>query len=312
MVWLVEPPEASSATQAVMIDLSRFSGLVPVEIAGGSDFPRIGQGPYVMTLGPHGYFWLSLRREAPAPVTVKSQAVPSGTRVMRSPLLLGQDWSRVLSTSAKEILERRYLLPYLRRQRWFGHDDPKATATIEDFATLTSKGSPRFLALVGVRAPGRRYERYLLPLSMASGAEAEAVLHDAADAVVASIGGARKGVLFGSVDAAMAADLLSLFRRQQPLRFQRGQLAATREPSFDALTAGAESLVPNVGSANQSNSSVRFGSHLILKVIRRVTEGISPEVEIGHFLNEAGFTRAPRLAGWLEYGDTSGSPSRFA
>jgi maltose alpha-D-glucosyltransferase/alpha-amylase len=52
----------------------------------------------------------------------------------------------------------------------------------------------------------------------------------------------------------------------------------------------------------QSNSSIIFGDRLILKLFRRIDEGINPEVEIGHFLTEkTSFTNIAQVAGSLEY-----------
>jgi maltose alpha-D-glucosyltransferase/alpha-amylase len=34
---------------------------VPVELFGQSQFPRIGELPYLLTLAPRGYFWFQLR-----------------------------------------------------------------------------------------------------------------------------------------------------------------------------------------------------------------------------------------------------------
>jgi maltose alpha-D-glucosyltransferase/alpha-amylase len=51
------------SAQAVELDLSRFEGLIPVEMFGQTAFPRIGELPYLLTLGPRGFFWFQLRRE---------------------------------------------------------------------------------------------------------------------------------------------------------------------------------------------------------------------------------------------------------
>ena len=48
------------SAQAVELDLARYKGRIPVEMLGGSEFPRIGSLPYLLTLGPHGFFWFQL------------------------------------------------------------------------------------------------------------------------------------------------------------------------------------------------------------------------------------------------------------
>jgi maltose alpha-D-glucosyltransferase / alpha-amylase len=49
------------SAQAVQLDLSEFEGMVPEEMFGRSSFPRIGKLPYLLTLGPRGFFWFQLR-----------------------------------------------------------------------------------------------------------------------------------------------------------------------------------------------------------------------------------------------------------
>jgi maltose alpha-D-glucosyltransferase/alpha-amylase len=48
------------SAQAVQLDLSRWEGLVPEEMLGRSRFPAIGQLPYLLTLGPRGWFWFRI------------------------------------------------------------------------------------------------------------------------------------------------------------------------------------------------------------------------------------------------------------
>jgi maltose alpha-D-glucosyltransferase/alpha-amylase len=48
------------SAQAVELDLSAFEGRYPVEMFGGSRFPRIGELPYLLTLAPRGFFWFQL------------------------------------------------------------------------------------------------------------------------------------------------------------------------------------------------------------------------------------------------------------
>jgi maltose alpha-D-glucosyltransferase / alpha-amylase len=53
------------SAQAVELDLSRFEGMIPVEMFGQSAFPRIGELPYLLTLGPRGFYWFQLRKDEP-------------------------------------------------------------------------------------------------------------------------------------------------------------------------------------------------------------------------------------------------------
>jgi len=50
----------SRFVQPVEVDLSAWRGRVPVEVIGGAAFPRIGDGRYLFTLGPHAFLWCRL------------------------------------------------------------------------------------------------------------------------------------------------------------------------------------------------------------------------------------------------------------
>jgi len=52
----------SASAQAVELDLSRFKGNILVEMFGRNIFPRVGELPYLLTLGPYQFFWFRLRR----------------------------------------------------------------------------------------------------------------------------------------------------------------------------------------------------------------------------------------------------------
>jgi maltose alpha-D-glucosyltransferase/alpha-amylase len=51
----------SSTAQVAELDLSVLYGAIPIEMFGSSLFPRIGELPYMLTLGPYDFFWFRLR-----------------------------------------------------------------------------------------------------------------------------------------------------------------------------------------------------------------------------------------------------------
>ena len=52
----------SSSAQAVELNLQRYKGHIPIEMFGRNLFPRIGELPYLLTLGPYQFYWFRLRR----------------------------------------------------------------------------------------------------------------------------------------------------------------------------------------------------------------------------------------------------------
>ena len=52
----------SSSAQAVELDLRRFKGNILIEMFGRNLFPRVGDGSYLLTMGPYQFYWFRLRR----------------------------------------------------------------------------------------------------------------------------------------------------------------------------------------------------------------------------------------------------------
>ena len=50
----------SGRSQPVGLDLSRHRGAVPMELLGETRFPPVGESPYFLSLGPHGFYWFRL------------------------------------------------------------------------------------------------------------------------------------------------------------------------------------------------------------------------------------------------------------
>ena len=72
----------SRTAQPAELDLRAWHGRVPIEMVGSTEFPRIGELPYFLTLAPYGFYWFLLA-EAPAPPVVERPAPPIGTQAAR-------------------------------------------------------------------------------------------------------------------------------------------------------------------------------------------------------------------------------------
>ena len=66
----------SRFAQPVELDLAAFKQMVPIELFGRMKFPVITEVPYLLTLGPHNFYWFSLESK---PQTVTSEAGASVT-----------------------------------------------------------------------------------------------------------------------------------------------------------------------------------------------------------------------------------------
>ena len=59
----------------------------------------------------------------------------------------------------------------------------------------------------------------------------------------------------------------------------------------------------------QSNTSVRLGDRLMLKIYRLLEPGVNPEVEVLELLTERGFAHAPLAAGSMRYAADDAEPA---
>jgi trehalose synthase-fused probable maltokinase len=103
-------------------------------------------------------------------------------------------------------------------------------------------------------------------------------------------------------DPAVSRGLLAQFRTRSVVETEHGATLTFRPTHlFDHIPLElAEPIAPLRGE--QSNTSIRFGDVLILKLFRRVHFGANPEAEIGWFLTEhTHFRGTPALVGSLDY-----------
>ncbi|MGQ9489328.1 MAG: hypothetical protein ACUVS6_01095 [Anaerolineae bacterium] len=82
-----------------------------------------------------------------------------------------------------------------------------------------------------------------------------------------------------------------------------GDVVATATSVLPRLRGDAAQPLPSmVLGVEQSNTSIRFGEQLIVKLYRRLEVGINPDQEIGQFITEkTGFANVPPVAGALEF-----------
>jgi maltose alpha-D-glucosyltransferase / alpha-amylase len=294
----------------VELDLSAFKGFTPVELLGLTEFPRISEEPYFLTIPGHNFYWFRLQ-QATSVITV--QRAPDTTKVAAAESLpaffMGIAWDALLDGNVRTLIERESLAPFLRRQRWFGGKARALkSARFVDWGVLRKGPQPLFLTIVQADYQDGGREQYFVPLSAVAGADADAILARAPEGALARLTGARKGAIVdGAADDRVPIALLDMLDRQETFRTKRAVARAKRTPAFDAVRAQG-SLTPRRGTGEQSNTSVILGDRVILKLIRRLEPGPNPDVEIGEQLtSRTSFRRAPRVAGALEY-EPSGEP----
>jgi maltose alpha-D-glucosyltransferase/alpha-amylase len=242
-------------------------------------------------------------------VTVRSGASPA-----QAPLIaLAGEWEGVFQGEAKAALET--LLPgYLLQWRWFGGKARQIRSTIlTEVVRCPYAAAVAYWAFVAVAYDEGEPETYVLPLTIAVGPSAEEVQQKCPQAVLARV---RRPDAEGLLCEAwwehpLWEAVLAAIARGDHFQGTAGALCALPTQAFADLRGLADAaLAPTLLAAEQSNTSVVYEERLILKLFRRVADGVNPDLELGRFLTErTSFPHIARVAGALEYHRDTGEPA---
>ncbi|HEV8342399.1 MAG TPA: maltose alpha-D-glucosyltransferase [Candidatus Binatia bacterium] len=290
----------SRFVQFAELDLSAFKGMIPVELFGQTDFPRIGDLPYFVTMGPHAFYWFKL--DSPKAVEVSLAAEPQ----VQTLQVMGA-WDAVLGSREKSALEK--ILPdYLRSCRWFGGKAKRLrSVNIVETIPIPLPNSRAYILFLQTNYVEGEAETYILPITFVSGERASQLQADSPQAVIARIsqkGDPQTAVLYDALYEKSFCDvLLRSIARNRRFTGTSGEMVSLPTGVFRRLRGPEQDgLEPSIVKREQSNTSIFYGDRLILKLFRRTEEGVNPDIEIGRFLTEkVSFSHVPPVAGALEY-----------
>jgi maltose alpha-D-glucosyltransferase/alpha-amylase len=299
----------SDAPQAVEVDLSEFNGTGLTELTAGTEFPRIGELPYLLTLPAYGFYWFKMEKVDEEARKLAATVAPElftlvATGKLES-LFAGRELQAFEQTAAPSFLQSR---------RWFAAKGRRFNkVTVEDFAVLREGARGRYmLPMLSVALSKTEEQTYFTPLAADfESDETEAVLPFA---VARLRRAARMGLLYDA-DASpdFGSAILNALRRGDVLKTSGGG-----EFRFQPSAILADELPVDVAmirrmGADQSNSSMNLDDRMALKIYRRLQIGANPEVEIGRFLTEvADFRNAPPTLGVVEHVDAGGAVTAVA
>jgi maltose alpha-D-glucosyltransferase/alpha-amylase len=297
----------SRFVQYANLDLSAYRGLVPVEMFGRVEFPRVEDGPLFLTLGPHAFIWFTLEADpsgrgadVPAadepPPTISAPADLDG-------LLAGRARAQLLSA----------LPAYIRARRWFRSKARRIKrVTLRDSIPVDEAR----IAIFDVEYNEGEAEAYVLPLALGRGEDVERIVNQTPQALVAYVAPAGSAdeppwLLYDAIyDARFSTELLDAIAGRRRFNGRRGQVTASPTAAFRRIRGSKrDRLEATVGRAEQSNTSVLFGDRLMLKLFRRIEPGVNPDIEVGGALTDARFEHTPAVGGWLAYRTRSEEPA---
>jgi maltose alpha-D-glucosyltransferase/alpha-amylase len=291
----------SRFVQHVQLDLSACEGMIPVELFGRTPFPPIEAIPYFLSLGPHSFYWFYL---------TPSQTVTEGTSTQAGETTVPEveaDCEEEDFLSGKAVARIEAVLPgFLTRSRWFGGKArPLKQAVIVDMFSLTKDSRHWAIALVRVSYLSGDTEMYTVPMALVPENPSNRLWQEHPQAVIArfKLKCSLSAFLLcdAMADAAFGEALLAVLARKRILHGRFGQMRGITTHAFRTLIPQDDLLpLPTMLGGEQSNTSIRFGDRLILKLIRKLVPGVNPGLEIGRLLTEMQFPYCAPTLGAIE------------
>jgi maltose alpha-D-glucosyltransferase / alpha-amylase len=284
----------SRSAQATELDLSAWKDRIPLEMLGRSRFPAIGELPYMITLGPYGFYWFQLKERDKSEHVAPSIVPEFETLVVP----LGATWVSLART--RSVFERDVLPGYLARTRWYPERSPKSIhPTLTSAIPFCDIGDNRpWLAFFEAVQRGET-ARYVLPMRIEWVRFDRERYNPRAFAAVRQ--GAREGTLLDvATDEIFIALLLRNLRENLTVEENGLQLEFKPTSKFSDKPIKQPEHIRAV-ETEQSNSTALVDNDYVVKVYRKLEPGINPEIEVGRFLTEvAGFANSPALLGSVE------------
>ncbi|MGA6926830.1 MAG: putative maltokinase, partial [Desulfosarcina sp.] len=226
-------------------------------------------------------------------------------------------WQEILKEPHKSRLTS-VLGAYTRTQRWFGGKArPFKQARIVEWVPLPNDAEGAIIVFLEIGYIGGENETYLLPLAYVPARRALDAIQERPETIIARIRITKKAeegfLLDAPADARFCRRLMDLIRHRRQGKGETGEIVGHATAALQQIPSTVEeSSSPSLLQSEQSNTSILYGDRLILKLFRRLHEGVNPDLQIGRYLTERGFAHAPPVAGFIEYRRSPKRPETLA
>jgi len=296
----------SRFVQGAELNLEEFAGRVPVELFSRTSFPMIQAESTVFTLGPHDFYWFTLQPVMEGAGGGRWGTTPTGTERAIPVIAAAAQWGPALQTE----LETKVLPAYLPTCRWFGgKGEAVRELKISEAAPVRDGESAARLLIINVAFVDAQPETYVLPAQIAEGTAAERILAKAPHSIIARFSGERAGILFDAMhDEETQRGMLELIALGGMYGDSHCRLVGTRGSALLPKEAARAAEHSHILSAEQSNTSVVYGSSYFLKLYRKLERGPNPDAEITRYLSEERqFPNASSFAGSISLAQPEGT-----
>jgi maltose alpha-D-glucosyltransferase/alpha-amylase len=276
----------SRHAQFVELDLSEFVGRHPIELLGRTEFPAVGDFPYLLTLSPFGVYWFRMQSADTAP------GPAARTIAIEGPLddIFNPD---------EPLVDR--LARFASNQVWFqGRGRRQLAAEVFDAIPVPMEEADlsAWIVLLDIEYVSGHPQRYVMPIGLELGKN----LPVPDEAVIAAVErNGNPGVVYdGLHDPRFATALLDAVAEDREMLGRFGSLWG-RQSAADHDFSDGDSR-PVLRETSDGESFLQYRSDLTLKLFRRVEPGLNPDLELRRFLTErTSFEKLSPVHGSIEY-----------
>lgn len=272
----------SRFVQYVELDLAEFQGCIPHELFGRTPFPAIGELPYLLTLGPHGFYWFIMRQARVHPILVSDQP-----RISPVPkLTVKGTWLDLFVPSRYDTIEKAIKSYLTETILYHGKVRTVRDVTIRNVIHLPTD-PPLVMVIVNAEFLDGEHQIRSLRLGFAEGEGAEQVPNGAMLATIIH-DNVPIGVLFDArTDTRVSYATLRGITTDAVFSFPGGEATLRHYPEFEDARGPEELPTPlSYRTGPQHTLSIVFGDRLILKTYERLEPGQELSVEVGRFLQD--------------------------
>ena len=286
----------SRSAQAAELNLAPWRGRIPLEMLGRTEFPPIGEQPYMVTLAPYGFYWFKLIEKPASPHDAPALAPEVETLVIPA----GSTWESLGRT--RGVFDRDVLPPFLGRgalvrrrmaRRALPRSSPARCRSPTTATTPPCRGSP----IVDTHKP--HAGRYLIPMQIDwHKFDRE---HFNPQALSAVRQGSREGTLLDVAHSPAFITLLldnmraSASTEALGFRLEFKATAKLGDKPFKPI------IVRQAIETGHASTTLHVDDRYVVKLQRKLETGVDPEIEIGSFLTGvAGFANTPALLGTVK------------
>jgi maltose alpha-D-glucosyltransferase/alpha-amylase len=297
----------SRFAQAVELDLESLEGYVPLEVFSRNSFPVISKSPYVVTLGPHGYYWFELKKSR--------ERILVDEPVDFSTVLQVKKWNQLFRNNKKDTLETTILPAYITKRRWFTgiHKGIESVKIYENIGNIQGNVNINMLVLEVKFFEGLP-EFYFMPVSFAADKKERELIENYPQSIICRVqSGEKTGILYDPLYSENFRQyLLGLLVKNKRLDdknssihfYSINSLRHLQEENMD------EFKVSKLIDSAESHTVILYGNKLVVKIYRHLDYSSSRDVEISRFLSEKlKFAQVPEYFGTIEFIKAKSFPS---